>query len=286
MSHPYTLDDLPRFSPWPARLLGLEPWEPKCKTAQEVTREYEVEKWGPLLAKVRQAQQPISLAQVDEWHLGNLPPALCSINGQLDMLPPQEAHQQYLNIIEGVLKQYLPTSALIELGAGYGSIILGLAETESFRQTRLLAGEYTASGMELIHTLAKAQSLAIETAYCDFAWPTVTELSIPAGAILFTSFATHYVPKLSPDFINQLTQFQPRIVAHFEPCYEHCDSTTLLGLMRRRYIEVNDYNRNLATLLYEQQQQGRIKILEERPAVFGTNSLLAASIIVWQPNLL
>lgn len=51
----YTLDDLPRFSPWPARLLGLEPWGQRTKSSDEILREYEHENWGPLLAIVANA---------------------------------------------------------------------------------------------------------------------------------------------------------------------------------------------------------------------------------------
>ena len=68
-----------------------------------------------------------------------------------------------------------------------------------------------------------------------------------------------------------------------EPCYEHCDDSTLLGLLRRRYIEVNDYNTNLVTLLHEESEAGKVKILDERKAAFGHHPLLAASVIVWEP---
>ncbi|MEP6905750.1 MAG: hypothetical protein ABI875_06670 [Gemmatimonadales bacterium] len=46
---------------------------------------------------------------------------------------------------------------------------------------------------------------------------------------------------------------------------------------------MNDYNTNLVTVLHEQRDRGVIEIVEERPAVFGSNPLLAASVIVWRP---
>lgn len=49
----FTLDDLPRFSPWPRRLLGLETWQQRQKTSEEISREYENEKWGSLLNQLR-----------------------------------------------------------------------------------------------------------------------------------------------------------------------------------------------------------------------------------------
>jgi len=188
-----------------------------------------------------------------------------------------------VNLVERVLKPYLPASTLVELGAGYGSVILALAKRHPFCQMNIIAAEYTGSGVELIQRLARSQDLKIQTGHCDFGSPGVTDLAIPDDAIIFTSFATPCVPKLPVSFVDSLAGFHPRVVAHFEPCYEHSESSTLLGLMRRRYIEVNDYNTNLVTLLHERQAQGSITIVEERPAVLGPNPLLPASILNWRP---
>ena len=54
--------------------------------------------------------------------------------------------------------------------------------------------------------------------------------------------------------------------------------------MRRRYIEVNDYNTNLLTVLRDARDAGTIQILEERAAVFGANPLLPASVLTWAPS--
>jgi len=280
----YSLNDLPRFSPWPARLLGLEPWEPKRKTPQEVTREYEHEKWGPLLEKVRAAGREVLIDEVDEWMLSPLPPALCWLSDRLELMPPMEAHHIHLNLVAELVESYLPAAALVELGAGYGTVILSLAKRKSGIGLPLMAGEYTASGVELIRELSKAQGLAMQTAPCDFFSPQITDLDIPPEAIIFTSFAVCCVSQLSSDFVKAILRLQPKVVMHLEPCYEHCDNTTLLGLMRRRYIDVNDYNTNLVTLLYEHQKQGSLRILVEKPLVFGVNPLLTASVIVWSPT--
>jgi hypothetical protein len=278
----FTVDDLPRYSPWPARLLGPDPCPKRYKTPEEVMREYEYEKWGVLLTKVRETGREVSVEEVDAWTFNDLPDSLCSIEGTLQLLSAAEAHQRYLDLLETILRPLLPASALVELGAGYGSIILSLAKRDIFKWMRFMAGEYTASGMELIQRLARAQGLEIEVGQCNFALQQVTDLTIPPDAVIFTSYATPYVPKLSVDFINALAIYRPRAVVHMEPCYEHCDAQTLLGLLRRRYIEVNDYNTNLITLLHSEQKLGRVEILNERPAIFGGNPLLAVSVLVWR----
>jgi len=281
----YGIDDLPRFSPWPARLLGLDPWEPKHKTPLEVTREFEYEKWGPLLKEVREAQRDVTVEEVDSWMARDAPTTLCSIGNRLECLSPAQAHQKYLNLVESVLMPFLPATALVELGAGYGSMILALCKRMPFAQMPIFAGEYTASGIELIRRLAKTQLIMIETGHCDFGSPQVVDFSIPQGAVIFTSFAMHYLPTLTSNCIKKLSASHPRAVVHFEPCYEHCDNQNLLGLMRKRYIEVNDYNTNLVSLLRSQQDQGLIQIIDERPAVFGRNPLFAASVMVWSLSL-
>ena len=97
--------------------------------------------------------------------------------------------------------------------------------------------------------------------------------------------AASCLPYLSADFVDGLTALRPTAVVNIEPCYEHCDSSTLIGVLRRRYIEVNDYNRNLVTLLREQERAGKLPIHEEQQAVIGINPLFPVSVIVWSPYI-
>ena len=277
----YGVNDLARFSPWPARLLGLEPWEQRQKTPQEIVREYEDEKWGRLLKKVRNIGRNVTVEETDAWALKDISATLCCVEEKLELLSAMEAQQLYKKIAKQIIEPYLPASALVELGAGYGTVILDLAKRNRFAQMRIMAGEYTASGIELMKILSDALGLTIELGHCDFSSPNVVDMIVPENAVIFTSFATACLPKLTPDFVMALSTLHPKIVIHIEPCYEHCDNTSLLGLMRRRYIEVNDYNTNLVSILHEQQKRGFIEILEERPLVFGMNPLLTASVLVW-----
>jgi hypothetical protein len=281
----YTLNDLPQFSLWPARLLGLENFTQRFKTPKEISREYEDEKWSPLLRRLQSATYPVTVEDVNEWVISELSSTLCSFGEeQFELLSPVEAHRRCLDYVETVLKPHNPASALVELGAGYGRIILDLIKRPIFSQTKAIAGEYTVSGVALIKQLAQAQTADVEVGHCDFTLPHITDLEIPPQAIIFTTYALHYVPCLSESFVTGLLAYQPKVVVHIEPCYEHANEDTLLGLMRRRYIQINDYNTNLVTLLHEQQEQGRVKILEERPIVFGLNPLLPASVIIWTSN--
>ena len=44
-----SLNDLPKYSPWPSRMIGLSKWERGERTPKDVEREYEKEKYQPVL---------------------------------------------------------------------------------------------------------------------------------------------------------------------------------------------------------------------------------------------
>ena len=278
------LNDLPKYSPWPARLLGLTDYQQRHKTPQEITREYEHEKWGALLDKVHRFGKAVTLDEIDKWALDTTQEILCSIQDDYYRMNPLEAHERYLNLVDDYLSDFLPATSLVELGAGYGSIILGLGKKSGIREMNILAAEYTNSGIDLIKHVARAERLKITVDRCDFSAVPITNLPISSGAIIFTSYATPYVPIMPDSFVHSLAGFDPSVVIHFEPCYEHCDQNTLIGMLRRRYIEINDYNRNLVTLLQEHETKGTLKILKEERSLFGNNPLLPISVIAWKPN--
>jgi len=280
----FSIDDLPAFSPWPARLLGLDSWKHRKKTAAEVIREFDQEKWGVLLERVRTSPVAVNIDDVERWSVEGVPDSLVSIGDRLELLSPIQARRRYLALIESVLRRYLPAAAVAELGAGYGSVILQLARRPRFAGVPLLAGEYAERGCELIRQLSQASGLRIVVGHCDLGSRTPVDFAVPEGALLFTSMAVHYVPRLSEGYVHAIAALRPAAVVNVEPCYEHCSSSTLTGLLRRRYIEINDYNRNLMSVLRAQQAAGTLRIVEEIPAVIGINPLLPVSVVVWVPE--
>ena len=279
----WVLDDLPKFSPWTQRVLGLVSWERPQRTAKENQREYEAEKWGPLLERVKACRKTVTLDEIEDWVFQNCKEVLASVGKSLVAMSGREAHGRFRDLVATITGKYWPATALIELGCGYGSIILGLAHRLPFKGGKILAAEYTPSGQELTSFLAGVEGVSMDVGACDFGSSEITDLHVPEGSILLTSYAAHYLPLLPDSFVTGLAALKPKVVIHCKPCYEHCESDTILGLMRKRYMELNDYNRNLVTLLRTHQERGTIRILEEQPAVFGANPLLPASIIVWEP---
>jgi len=253
------------------------------KNRAEIEREYQKEKWGGLLTHIEESPRPLRLADLDLMMQGGDELVMFSDGPELFETTARDAHLRYREFVADILKDRLPAAALVELGAGYGSMIVDLARRPEFAGVPAYGLELTAAGTELIRHMSAAENVDVTSGRCDLLAQSVTDVPIPAGSLIFTSYAAYYEPRLAEQFVQGIAALRPKVVVLIEPCHEHCDDSTLLGLLRRRYIEVNDCNTNLATLLHEQSEAGVVKILDERKAAFGPNPLLAASVIVWEP---
>lgn len=278
-----SLDDLPKFSEWPKRLLSLEEFPVRYKTEKAVLREYRDEKWGRLLERARALENP-TLADIEQAS-NDLSVVLPRYDaGSFYLATGQVMLDRHLDLYAEVLKPHLrDASCLVELGAGYGSKLFSLAQRPDFSELPLLAAEYTETGRKLIAMVARSFNKSIAIGHCDFRTLRIENLSIPENAVIFTSYAVHYVPELSTDFVSFLSRLRPRAVVHFEPCYEHYSMASLHGMMCRRYVELNDYTRNLAGVINTNRERERIAV-RMRENVIGSNPFLPISVIEWGPQ--
>ncbi len=283
MLKPIRLDELPRYSPWPQRLLGLAACPVRPKTEKEVIREFEREKWGPLLKGLRLMRSPsVDKAMGLEVDLDAKEPFFES--GRFALASNREIQRRYVRLLSAALRPYLKGAAgLVELGAGYGAQILSLSDEKGFKNLPLYAGEFTPSGQEAIRLVAAGLKKKIEVGWCDFRGLASEGLAIPENSVLFTSYSAHYVPEHSAGLVRFIKKWKPKAVVHFEPIYEHQSDATLHELLCRRYIEVNDYSRNLATVIETACRKKEARLLKVEKNVFGGNPLLPLSIMAWTP---
>jgi hypothetical protein len=281
-----TLDDLPRYSSWPALALGEENFQAKLKTPVEITREFNDEKWKEVQDWLDK-DPALTYREINARRFQSIKKSPFFQNGRFYMMSPFEALDRHLALCgESMADICKSASALVELGAGYGSTILGIAESQTLPPNLpLYAAEYSAVGVSLIKKLALASGLDIVVGKCDFFSSEIDKLDIPVNSVIFTSYASHYVPLLTEKFIELFARLKPAAVFHFEPCYEHQSQDTLHGLLCRRYIQMNDYNRNLVSLLHSQRERGKIDIFMEKKSSIGSNPLLPISVIGWKPIL-
>jgi hypothetical protein len=280
---PISFDDLAKYSAWPKRLLGLEPFGVRHKSEREVLREFQDERWGPLLDRAQNLGRP-ALAEIEGIVAGPAVDAPCYLEGAFYLANQKQMLAAHLDLYADVLEPHIEgATCFVELGAGFGSKLLGLASREPFSRIPLAAGEYTESGCALISLLARQLDKQVNVGRCDFRTLTIGGFEIPEGAVIFTSYAAHYIPEMPMDFVGFLRRLKPRAVVHFEPCYEYFDEQSLHGLMCRRYMELNDYTRNLGAVIEAARRQGDIAV-QVRKNVLGSNPFLPLSIIEWAPS--
>ncbi|MAS82678.1 MAG: hypothetical protein CMF45_08315 [Legionellales bacterium] len=279
-----SINEISSYSPWPARLLSLQPFTIKEKTPSEITREFGKEKWGKLFSYFSNKSH-FSLSDVESKEIDLEKKTACydhQIGFHVTRLG--NAVKRQLAIYKNILEPYASeASCLVELGAGYGSKILRLSEIESMKNLPLYAGEYTESGQELITLISKTINKPIKVGYCDFDKLHISGLDIPKNAIIFTSYSVHYVSHLQDNFVDFLCQFKPKVVIHFEPCYEYFDREVLQDLMSRRYMDINGYTRNIASCV----ELGCLKVgakMRRKKMVFGSNPFLPFSVLEWIPR--
>lgn len=133
------------------------------------------------------------------------------------------------------------TKHLVEMGCGYGSVLFDLVSRGRLSFATVTGLEYTPQGVELAKKLASWHRYDISIGRGDYNDARIADIPIAKGCDIFSSYSLHYVRNVK-DAIKNLIQLGPRRVVHFEPVYEHCQDDTLLGILQRRYMEVNDYN--------------------------------------------
>src|SRR3972149_7316615 len=185
-----TLNDLPKYSNWVKYILGIKQLEKKIeKTAREVIREYEYEKWGKILSLLKD-NPDLTLREIDRLNLGDEEIPFYE-NGAFQLLPALSADAIVCNWIASVLKQHCNNvSGLVELGAGYGAMILKMAKIHPLDKLPLFAAEYTNSGCELLKTLAENEKIKIKVGRCDFSEKSLQGFDIPEGSVIYTCYAT------------------------------------------------------------------------------------------------
>jgi hypothetical protein len=272
-------NDIARHSAWPPRLLNPDQ-QVRHKTDAEVLREYNRDKWGELLEFVR-ATPGVTLEMIEDHHVDPTDLAPYYEDGRFYLATEHQALDRHLDFYARTLQPHLAgASCLVELGAGFGSKILRLARRPEFAGLPLVAGEYTANGQAVIDAVAKASGVSMQVGYCDFRHLEFDDLQLPENAVIFTSYSVHYVPELSDRFVPALLALRPKAIVNFEPVYEYYPSDSIHGLMCRRYTELNDYTRNLGTLIDAAVVRGEVRATISRN-VLGSNPFLPISAIEW-----
>jgi hypothetical protein len=283
MSHSLTVNDLPRYSPWPARLLGLENFRVNEKTPEDVLREYDRDKWGTLRRLLEKAEIR-GVEEIDAALDASTKELACLVGSELRALPPKEARQIYLEEVGRRLDPFAKASALVEMGCGYGAMLLRLTRRTALAHLPVIGAEYAPNGVAVFKELARREGLSVLAGACDLNQVPPTHLPIPKGALICTIMTLPCIPGVSAALFRALAAYEPAMVCHFEPILEHADELTLLGQLTRRYIQFNRYAQGIPAALRQAEADGVLEIVQEEKAFFGLNPLLPVSFFAWRPK--
>lgn len=282
MKKEISINDLPIYSPWPNRILGLEVFKRKPRNSVENQREYNSEKWKSALNEYLSNTDRPKFSHFLQKELSKEKTQPVLWQKKLIMMSPKESFRLQVELIAEAVSRHLPAQALVELGAGTGRILFSLAKKCQSKAGLLFAAEFSENGRKLIKKIALASKIDVEVLPCDFTKTPIIQ-KLPDNAVLLTSMSIVCIQQLNKQFIKNLISLKPKVVIHFEPIYEHFPKNNILGLMQKRYTDINHYNKNLLGILKNAESENKIKILNEYPAILGTNPFLAASLIVWHP---
>jgi SAM-dependent methyltransferase len=242
------------------------------RDSKKIEKEYNLDKYGALLRRFGDARasiEDVRLAQFDD--VGNS--QICVSKGsRFYLCRLADARNMERQLVLDTLRSHGDDcKSIVELGCGYG-FNLALARS-LYPEKQVSGGDFSDNAVRL----GKHFGLDVRRFdfYSESSYEFLSELSPPI--LLFTFHAIEQIPDAAP-VVRNLCRFSNviRHVVHLEPSHElHDDS--LVGMMRRRYIEINDYNRNLLTLLKPFNPTIEQDIL-------GINPLNSTSKIEWRPR--
>lgn len=276
------LNDFSAWSVWPARLLGLAPWTISSRTIKKIDQEYDKDKYARCLDYYIHAGKNITPEEVKQFEFGlNLAGKECvSLGNNLYEVCLSEARATYYRLlVDTVRDEVEKCETVIELGCGYG-YNLWMLRQHFPTKTFFGGGEYSENAVHLASLLYQHDpkiKVWRFNFYDDQSYKILERVSPPI--VVLTVHAIEQLQSSSP-VLDALLRHRESIqtVFHFEPVYQLHDET-LLGLMRRRYTELNGYNTDL---LLELQQRSYIRIIISQAEVLGLNPLNPTSVIQWE----
>jgi hypothetical protein len=276
-----SINDLPNWSQWPARLLGVETFKAVERNLAKIQSEYSEDKWQKCLDAYTKSGGTMDAQDLRRLYYDLSSDKLrASVqHGRLIGATNNDIMTRYDNILTTAMASALKTaSTVVELGSSFGHIMWMLRQ--SFPGLAYRGGDFADSAVALAAKLyAKTPDISVEK--FDFYAPSYELIEKAKDpVVVITSQALEQVPQ-SAAIVETLSKYRDKIarVFHLEPAYALYDDGTLLGLMRRRYIEINDYNRDLVSTLKERED---VEILQLEPNIVGWNPFNSLALIEWR----
>ncbi len=274
------INELPQWSPWPARLLGAETFKELKRDIAKIEAEYNQDKYAACLDRYRQsngALDPVALRFSVSGRSAEKEFAAV-LNGKLVVARQADLIDALFALLPKAVIEAAPQSkTIVELGSAFGANLWKIAEMAPGKQ--FVGGDYSDNAIAIAQLLYSGRDdIRVEKLnFYDSRYPLFDRAEGPVT--VFTSQAIEQLPTAEP-FLNGLAAHKDKIAAvvQLEPAFDLHDSS-LLGMMRRRYLELNDYNRDLLSGL---KRRSDIEIVDVRKDVLGFNEYNSLSLIAWR----
>jgi hypothetical protein len=249
---------------WARRLLGLEDFH-KNRDLSQIEKEYNLDKYAKLLVF---DFKTVEEYKSKEFEQAGLHPILgeiyIALGDDIFKTTVACARDRFYDLLKNTMIKYEAENTC-ELGCGYGYNLSFIGENS-------YGGEYS------INAVSIAKKIGLNVSQFNYYNEDDYNFIKPETTV----FTVHSIEQL-PDatlVINFLEKQKNKIkyVVHFEPTVVN-ERSTLLGLMRNKYMELNDYNRNLISILKSRED---IDIIELKTDIIGLIPLNTTNLIVWK----
>lgn len=276
------LNQLPLLTDRPKKLINASEAILHTKNSKQIYREYETDKWATVFERIEKKR--FSVDDVDAMQFSGTQDIPFSLGDTLYVAPPLATRVELASLLaDKILELRQFGDPIVELGAGTGSIIVRLTKDQRFADATFHAGDFSPSSLKIISYLANVEGVKISTEIYDFDSAQAT-FSAPPNSIILTSFSIAYMQKLEWPFWERLMQLTPRAILVAEPIYQYFSEQTLLGLLRKRYYEMNGYNSNILPSIQQASRAGILRIGDIQENVIGINPLCPVSMITIHPS--
>ncbi len=275
-----SIQDLPNYSPWPARLLGLEPFAQQVRNNDKIAAEYDRDKFqacrdrydasggrlDPMTLRFSIDTRPDMRERDTVWQ------------GELKLATAEEQVALLFRLLDEVMAEPVARAAtVVEMGSAFATNLWHFAR--HMPDKTFVGGDYSDNAIALAAELYRDMpNLHVEKLdyYAD-SYPLLDKVEGPV--VVLTSQSIEQLPHYAP-FLDTIGRYRDKVaeVIHLEPVRAlHDDS--LLGLLRQRYNDINDYNHDLLPQLRERAEE--IEIVELEKDVFGFNAFNSLSLVKW-----
>ena len=264
----------------------------KYKSHQSIIREFELEKWKSLISLSESPNTKIGDLSAMMHSESSLNPSLKPFlyDGSIYVDSPLSISNKFIEYSIDMLKNTYTKnecSSLVEVGAGYGRLLIPLIEAlENYKIEKVLGLDLTESSGLILSNLSNGLSCKIESSVIDISGKNAVyhdkKLLLSAEKpLIFSCQTIMYAPKIDNDFINLMTTWPDGIFCNIEPFFYENASHDLQKL-QRNYIILNDYNRNLEKKLFYYADKGIIEILYSDDHSISENAFLPLKLYVWK----